>query len=476
MKNNIKYAGIAAAALLAVAPIAAPVLTTTNTQVAQAATSSITADQQKAVDQLFSMFNDVNYESSADVPTFTSILNNYGKDNAVTYSALTAMPFMNKVLDNKVLGTDYTNKINDAGVTFGLVGYKNGKALSSSEFQLSINDLKTNKLPMSIQITAYDKDGNALDGSQSVINFTNSGVVTEAPTALNLTFTDPMDVAVNSTTSAPKYSSSVDPEVVDQNGNDIDITSATPSQNLYTSADAALADNGKNTFTDSTFKTAGNTYYQPVTVLLKDTTLVNKIGPNYQNGKEGYTITLNGGKAITANYDTKAGTLTYVRSIVVGNAVTDGDWVTTPSKGVVTVKSSLAHLYNDDNKMTTRSLAPASGWQTDSYRTNSKTGQKQWHVSTHEWVNDTDVTFDDGTVTGDGLGNFQNFDMKILTLDGPAGFVYTLFKADGTNATRGLAGLTAWQTDRSATDAAGNTYYRVSTDEWVRMGSGVTVK
>ena len=37
MKNNVKYAGIAAAALLAVAPIATPIVTSTNNvQTAQA--------------------------------------------------------------------------------------------------------------------------------------------------------------------------------------------------------------------------------------------------------------------------------------------------------------------------------------------------------------------------------------------------------------------------------------------------------
>ncbi|MQS89628.1 hypothetical protein [Companilactobacillus mishanensis] len=473
MKNNIKYAGITAAALLAVAPIAAPVLTTTNTQVAQAATKAadLTADQKKSVGVLFDNMKDHNYSKASDVPTFSAISNNYNKN--LDYDTFAGFPFIKDITGTALYADDAKN-IKDGGVTFTMTGYKNGAVQKNvSDFNLSVGDLQKGSSPMSIQITAFDANGNQVN--QKVITFTNSNQVTEAPTALNLTFTDPMNVAVNSSTSAPKYSTSVDPTIEDQNGNDIEIASSKVSQTLYTTKTDALNNTDKNTFTDSTFKNAGNVYYQAVTVTPKDS-LVGSISDGMGSGKDGYTITLNGQQAIAKNYDASSNTLTYVRSIVVGNAVTDAEWVTTPSKGVVTVKSSLAHLYNDDNKMTTRSLAPASGWQTDSYRTNSKTGQKQWHVSTHEWVNDTDVTFEDGTVTGDGLGNFQNFDMKILTLDGPAGFVYTLFKADGTNATRGLAGLTAWQTDRSATDAAGNTYYRVSTDEWVRMGSGVTVK
>lgn len=470
MKNNIKYAGIAAAALLAVAPIAAPVLTTTNTQVAQAADGPTSA-QTTSLNKYFNMMSSVSYDKSSEVSTFADVISNYGKK--VDYSTLSGYDFMGDVTGANLLDKDAQN-ITDGNFTFSVTGYKNNNVQKNvNDFKLSVGDLQKGTASMGLQITAFDANGNQVN--QKVITFTNANQVTEDPTALNLSYTDPMNVDVNSSTSAPKYSTSVDPAIEDQNGNEVEIASSTPSDTLYTNKTDALNATNENTFTDSTFKTAGNTYYQAVTVTLKDT-LVDNIATGMQSGKDGYTITLNGQQAIASNYSAKDNTLTYVRSIVVGKAVTDGDWVTTPSKGVVTVKSSLAHLYNDDNKMTTRSLAPASGWQTDSYRTNSKTGQKQWHVSTHEWVNDTDVTFDDGTVTGDGLGNFQNFDMKILTLDGPAGFVYTLFKADGTNATRGLAGLTAWQTDRSATDAAGNTYYRVSTDEWVRMGSGVTVK
>lgn len=45
MKKNIKYAGIAAAALLTVAPVATPVVNSiSNTNVAQAATTNATAD------------------------------------------------------------------------------------------------------------------------------------------------------------------------------------------------------------------------------------------------------------------------------------------------------------------------------------------------------------------------------------------------------------------------------------------------
>ena len=41
---------------------------------------------------------------------------------------------------------------------------------------------------------------------------------------------------------------------------------------------------------------------------------------------------------------------------------------------------------------------------------------------------------------------------------------------------RGLPGDSEWTADKKATDAEGNTYYRVSSNEWVISGDGVTVK
>ncbi|MCH4009298.1 hypothetical protein [Companilactobacillus sp.] len=62
-----------------------------------------------------------------------------------------------------------------------------------------------------------------------------------------------------------------------------------------------------------------------------------------------------------------------------------------------------------------------------------------------------------------------------ITLDGPSSHIYSLISLAGKKSNRGLAGATDWYTDKSAKDASGNTYYRVSTDEWVQLATGATL-
>lgn len=100
-------------------------------------------------------------------------------------------------------------------------------------------------------------------------------------------------------------------------------------------------------------------------------------------------------------------------------------------------------------------------------------------MSTDEWVNAKDVTVE-GLSTSDPATSFtdvQKFETpKVITLDGPTGFVYTLYTSKGVaKSDRGLGGESAWLADRSAKNAKGQTVYRVSTDEWVIAGTGVHV-
>lgn len=74
-----------------------------------------------------------------------------------------------------------------------------------------------------------------------------------------------------------------------------------------------------------------------------------------------------------------------------------------------------------------------------------------------------------------GLTNIQELSgYHSVTLAGPSGFVYSLYSSSGSKGSRGLAGDTSWYTDKTAQDSSGNTYYRVSTDEWVEASTGVT--
>jgi hypothetical protein len=79
------------------------------------------------------------------------------------------------------------------------------------------------------------------------------------------------------------------------------------------------------------------------------------------------------------------------------------------------------------------------------------------------------------TNNGAGLSNVSDLTGNhSVSLAEPSGFVYSLYGLSGSKSNRGLAGGTAWYTDKTATDAKGNVYYRVSTDEWVEQSTGVT--
>lgn len=473
MKNNIKYAGIAAAALLTVAPIAAPIVNS-NVQTAQAATSDadLTTAQQASLDKVFSNISSTSFTNRSDdeFPSFDDI-EQYLKNTDLSYDEL-FNTVIKGALTNKILEQDETNLTN-AKVKFGVEGIgSNGTALNVQDFKRTFESATKNGGSVDLKITAYDANGDALQ--DKTITFTNSNEDTPV-SSLKVNYTDPLDVDLDSSTTTPKLSTSVDATVTDQNGNDVKITNVDPSRHIYTDAYDAMHPGDNNRYTGATFNQANQTYYQAVNITLDGSVAVKSIYDNFQNGTNGVTFTINGQNVRATNYYTHGGTnvLRFVREI---NVTDEDSWTETDAPGIVTVNSAIGHLYDDDNNLTSRSLATDTAWQTDKYRTNDKTGQVQYHVSTHEWVNAEDVTFADSSSTdSNALGNIEDLTgSHVVNLAGPEGFVYTLFNGNGNTANRGLAGNSAWVTDKKATDANGNTYYRVSTDEWVRLGTGVT--
>lgn len=69
-------------------------------------------------------------------------------------------------------------------------------------------------------------------------------------------------------------------------------------------------------------------------------------------------------------------------------------------------------------------------------------------------------------------GETQLDDGYTVSLAGPADFVYGLITKDGRQASRGLAGDSAWETDKYVF-INNVVYYRVSLDEWLKQSTGV---
>ncbi|MFD1418350.1 hypothetical protein [Companilactobacillus keshanensis] len=131
-------------------------------------------------------------------------------------------------------------------------------------------------------------------------------------------------------------------------------------------------------------------------------------------------------------------------------------------------------LYNDNNeKVDNRALAPVSSWKVDKARTIN--GVKQYRVSTHEWVNASDVDFVSGGSISDGLTIKKLDTAKEISLSTDHNIYNLENSKQEVSTTRALAGGTNWLVDKIGTDSHGGIYYGVSTDEFVKASDGVSV-
>lgn len=333
-----------------------------------------------------------------------------------------------------------------------------------------------------IPIALYNQDGTQV--ASNTITITNKAAYTSDVTQLNLTYLDPIQVPKDTAAVTVKSADAAGVTATDQNGASVDF-SAKPGE-LYETMNGALKHSGM-TFNKDTFDESYQTYYQPVTLSFGQNSKV-KVQAMMNSKKD--AITVNGvsiknflGKFVSNESDN---TVTFVRQVEVLKPDKDAaakaynGWTEVQESGVVEVGNDPAQLYVDDGSVSNRSLSPYTPWKTDKYRLNQKTNEIQYHVSTHEWVNATDVKFlqqEGNQATPTPLTGITNFTGKEdVLLAGSSKNIYKLFKSDGTQSNRSISGDTAWFTDKSAKDVNGNTYYRVSTDEWVEQGTGVQLK
>lgn len=543
--RKIKYAGIAAATLLAISPVATTAVGN-STQTVQAASTTDSSNVlfdllegawnqvkgsfgttdfgKKAVDAVDQMIANVkkatadsnaNKEDAKDDVSKSAVeaLQAIGKENIVyngteTDGTLDALIALNgqkasalqlqKALQSAKAGEQTQRQaIKDSGdkLKFEVTSGLNNQDLATAYD--SFKELGNGMLlPFSIKVTDADKGTNL---GSTTITFVNNKEVAAVSNSLNVSFTTPIHVNAGDSAVAKKYTTSVDAKVTNEKGETVKPTITIG--NFYNNENDAVAKNGNSAGVGEKFAGDGITYYQPITLSF-DKDAVNVISIYNAMKKDGsQRITLNGEDAYGQNVSSADNSITYVREIQVGSGfdnntdkpdtdnnnnednnndanLENGVWVEDNATGKVTVGNSVASLYDDNNNLTNRAVAANSAWATDKSRVNSKTGLKQYHVSTHEWVNADDVTFSGDENNGsNALGTIANLSgHHTVDLDGPSGFVYALFSSNGKRSNRGLAGNTSWYTDKSATDGEGNTYYRVSTDEWIRVSSGVTFK
>lgn len=497
MKKSIKYAGIAAATLLAVAPVAAPVVSQAAETGTTATANEITNDNiTTAVSALKGLMTNTTYGDNSTNGAFPTILatGNYDTYNAV--ASYNGTGILNGTLSDqnaKVLGASTeTPKAADASMKVYAVDSNNNK-INYTNYTTLYNDVSKNNgsIKYYYQIKYNNTDGDAQTPETGYFTLTNDNNYSEVK-ALNVSYTDPLNVAYGSKTVNAKLSTTIDGVVKDQNGNTIELdndASTTVAESLYKSLSSAVkvANGGTSTDTydDATFGTEDETYYQPVTITVK----ANKLGTdsegnyitaksivdNYLAGEDNYSVTVNGSTMSATTKNTLGAadnTLTFIREVKVSQ---NASWTTEKVSGVVTTKNDASYytLQNNDNKtITNRALQPNTAWKTNAVRTDAN-GNKQYRVATGEWINADSVTFaKDGDTSTGALTDITKVD-GTATLDA-GNYVYFLYNKDGKVLTnRSLMPGTAWHVINTAKDAEGNTYYRVATNEWLQQGTGV---
>lgn len=495
MKKSIKYAGIAAATLLAVAPVAAPVVSTVSETTVKAADTTYTDAANANV--WLNQFADKTYATGATIPTFGLTV---GNNQSLSADTVAKDPLIKDAQVSTANPSNTFANATDTKIT-SVQAYAidaDGNVDSSAMSQRDVNTRLSNRLGGGVQVQlgySYktSADAAATTGTKT-LNFKYAKTsATTSVTKVAATYTTPISVAAGSKAANTQLQSSLNVSLKDQNGKELvgntnEVASVTPATSYFTTLKAA---EGSANTADATLE-AGNTfkanttYYQRITVASTkgnalDTYLkaqANSADGSYTINGVSYANTNNG--YITAGDANNAATVTFVRAINAGSTEA-ASWTTTDTTGVVTTKS--AHNYytlkNDNNQtIANRALGANTPWRTDKVRTNAN-GEKQYRVATGEWIDADDVVYSNGnnnSNNGSGLTDIKTVS-GVATLTKAKGYYMALFNDEGkAYDNKYLGSPSAWRVDRTAKGADGNTYYRVATSEWLQAGEGVSFK
>ena len=424
-------------------------------------------------------------------------------DNNITKSAKVNDYFINSLFQKSSLSSlSNEDQDNLAKVTFSLevkTESSDGKTNvelndstkptsdSEGEFVQSVLDMKNDPgSSLNLEYQFYDQKGNLLD------NIT-SKYVYQAPV-----FTKAVSANISSTTTPAQtgYSLSLyrnnladDVRLYDAAGHEITskVTGA-----LSLASD--IKDSKGQTVTDSIF-TQPDEYQQQATINFKS--ILGK--DNYEAAlqKGGITVFVDGStnpltlRANTTGFDAANGVYTYTRKINV-----TGDPINKPQEnkkpvisdvavnGIVTVKdgaaSSVAQLYDPNgNVIVDRALPARTSWITGQKRTIN--GVDYYQVSTEEYVKASQVYYKvktEKSITVNVItGNIEYTKIPANVFRVTAGGFTSLWRVsdDGTSMIvkpdRFVPYHSDWKTAQIAV-VDGQTFYQVSTNEWIRSGNG----
>ena len=529
-KSSLMGASVVAAALLAAAPVVAPVasLATPATQEVKADTTSqdetINKIQRGATGTTLintgSDFGSIadfttNALTSGNLSTLLSgdFVNSShpkklvdGTQIVLTGSKLTAGNALLQYFLNGTQGVELGNADNAeyAKNLYYTLSFKYSNAIGVNSHTLTnnenvtqlISDLKTNggKITMTMQL--YDAAKNEL--SNGVVTSTVSYNVNNNR-ATYVSYNDSLNAKVNDSADVFALSNSfvnAGGKILNYNGQDITQLAYNKGAISIKPLHDANGHTGEAGGTDAAgnFVKAG-IYYQTIKIdLAKLLDLPD--GVTWADAVNNGLITVNGQKPSLKNADANvylstaaetqvdtesvnAGVLVLKRTVNVGST----NFGTKDEKvdGIVTVHTSdvtTAPLYDEDgNVIVDRSVINKSQWKTNLKRTVYANGKVFYRVSTHEYISADQVTFEPTNTSSS--ADVVKGDVVVTPLPSRkvikvnnAGTITDLWnKSDDNksmtrNPDRHVPGDSLWQTDQTAT-VNGVTYYRVSTNEWI---------
>ncbi|MQS89632.1 SLAP domain-containing protein [Companilactobacillus mishanensis] len=498
MNKSIKYAGIATATLLAVAPAATPLFNgasvLTNTESTAKATYG-EAHQEDAYNAFQGTFHDYNSATQADF-LYGSTFALLNTNNRYTYSGLflangivrpihpqyqnwasdlDVTALLNEIIfvvvpANGESASEWKSEMLAAAEHGGSVSYRVvGLAMSSVKDHATWSNQELIKY-----LKPYELNGKALDKTVTA----KTEVQQDEIHAMNVNFETPIDGYVGESKSDFSSNGKYPLVIKDNKGNVVnpqDVTSTFfDGLSLTTVINASQLPKVGKVTQKMTVKFNRNEYRG----LFANLKQISVNGVSYQGGM------------LNKIFDKVNNSITLTRVI----NTTLNNYTDTKLDGVATVpvlnmgdKNITTTLYDGkEHAIMGRGLGQGTDWYTDTKRVNNATGAVYYRVSTNEWVKASDVSYrdkDKDTNTGDNNGDAALKDVtdlpagSVVELGGIPGYVYSIFDINGTQSkVRHLASGTTWRTDKKATDANGDTYYRVSSNEWVHQGDGVTLK
>ncbi|CAJ1180168.1 hypothetical protein [Companilactobacillus paralimentarius] len=493
MKKSIKYAGIAAATLLAVAPVAAPAVSSVSETTVKAATDTNTSAVTDYANQYNYDYTIANGATVAKATQFGNGIKIADFENDAFYKQIVKYALSDKNIDTL---TKAGTTVNVSAVT------TNGTAVSNvDELNNYLSDATTKGVKLTITFNYKTSDGATATAITKPVTVTKAAVQQTADlTSAAVSYDKSSNVSYNASAADYNLKASANFSVKDNNGNvltsaDKDGKTAitTTLSGFFTSyndAYNATTNNAAGTKLEN-FNKENATYYQVITGTFAANSAFATLLTNHATTPANYGLTVNGTTPTGSytdptSFQTKTNadgtkSITVIREIHVGSKEA-ASWTTTDTTGVVTTKT--AHNYytlkNDNNQtIANRALGANTPWRTDKVRTNAN-GEKQYRVATGEWIDADDVVYSNGNDNnnnnGSGLTDIKTVS-GVATLTKAKGYFMALFNDEGkAYDNKYLGSPSAWRVDRTAKGADGKTYYRVATSEWLQAGEGVSFK